>query len=306
MTTRTLSSVVLCIVLGFAAAAQAAPVSVVDFGGTEYLTDDSHPSFSGTVSTTSGLDLDNDSAFDDVRRIRGFNETTPLNPGGSYDTTQTSAVFYGAWQCDRFDQGSWSGGNTNMWLDDAAPGDDQIQFSTNTGTGVTGNLKGLVIWQKANFLAGSASGETVVFDNGSVLSVNVADVGTGSYNFRFVVKNASTYYISEYSVNVNSTSEGTKTLSQLGLTEQVSGKQWAVYSPSNTSIGFSSGTFASVDFNDVEAVGFLMQRGNATGATIYTRITEFSATATVIPEPTTLVLVGLGACGVLLRRRRNR
>jgi hypothetical protein len=69
---------------------------------------------------------------------------------------------------------------------------------------------------------------------------------------------------------------------------------------------FSAPTFFEFDFNNIDTLKFTSS-GGTQAPNVNGSGTEFvmdNFTYTIVPEPSTLVLLSLGACGLLYRRRR--
>ena len=118
----------------------------------------------------------------------------------------------------------------------------------------------LLMWRKDQFTDSPVT--TLKFDGttDSKFSINLTNIG-GNWqypqNTRFVIKNGSQYYISEYVANDDQT--GIKELTSFNNTS-AAGKRWGIFNPTANDFFIPAvlPTFTAVDFNDVQEVGVIM------------------------------------------------
>lgn len=208
-----------------------------------------------------------------------FSDTTALIPAG--DTGQNGTIY---------------GGMNTTWSDGSAYAPflrhqaSAFQLQVNKGVGVDTSAQGLLIWKKENFLGGADS-QTVNFDTGDSLSVNLPTFAATSRELRFAMKWGGTYYVS----NLRTTVNGAQTFS----IDPASTSWRTITTDGNYTIG--AATFYE-NLDDIEAVGLywnMARTGNQTAV----RFDDFQTDATVIPEPATLALVGMFSLGLLGLRR---
>ncbi|MDX2108995.1 MAG: hypothetical protein SFY80_02015 [Verrucomicrobiota bacterium] len=116
------------------------------------------------------------------------------------------------------------------------------------------NFSWVNLWKKNQFM-GTAATATVQFSAASTLAVHVTSLQGKS--LRFIVRNANSYYISEYTY----TGTGAATVSLADFNNNsTANKRWGTYTPTTTSFGVPSPlpSFAAVAFTDVREVGFIV------------------------------------------------
>ncbi len=143
----------------------------------------------------------------------------------------------------------------------------------------------LFMWRKAQFLNGMDTA-TVAFDDSaaSKMSINVLTVNPDNAELRFVVRNASTYYLSEFSASTVELHE----LSGFNNSD-VAGERWGVFNPASDDFDIPNPlpTFNAVDFNDVTEVGFIYY-GERAGWGNGFQFDTFTTDAVTIPPPATI------------------
>jgi len=268
------------------AAVSPAAVTLIDFDPSSDVTGNN---FSAPVDVDSvgGVDRTN------------FNLTTPF-----FSSNVTPPV-YGAWEVARLDGGA---GGQPAAVIRARQADDLLGIQSNSG-GSAANVSFVSLFLAEDFTPGTPS---YGFDSTSALNLNISAWSTQGTTvqdaeIRFLVLEDGQYYVSEAAVtrtgNVSTFSDS------LALTDfnnnATVGKRWAPISLSATDFDIPDTlTFQSVDFQNVEAVGFIGE-GGSTNLRDYT-ISGFSATGTAIPEPTTAGLILMGIGGWLIGKRRGR
>lgn len=219
--------------------------------------------------------------------IWSFSDTTPLvSANENSGIGESNKTFYGGFR-DQYPAAETLSHNYRLF----GP-IDGIEFQTRKTTGVNGRRRhrGMLIWNKADFLAFQDPNVTVGFDAASSMSLNIIREDIGET--RFVVNDGGTYYVSDSSTGA----EGTFSLTDF------SGETWATVS---TDDKYVIGSFAPHAFTDVQGVGFYFDNRSGNNQTIY-QVNGFEVDAVDIPEVSAFGL--LAACfaltSVMLRRRR--
>lgn len=176
-------------------------------------------------------------------------------------------------------------------------------------SGDNSEVRNAVLWQKADFM-----------NDGDSLEVNLD--GSSSFDLtwggrdkepivaaRWLILQDGTLYVSDETKILQDDDDASPhTVSSGDFTSM----QWAAVDLTND-ITADPGSFSStLNLNDIEGVGFYFTSddavtGNTAGDTTNGFVwSEFSATATVIPEPSSGVLILLAAGGLLLLARPRR
>ncbi len=162
-------------------------------------------------------------------------------------------------------------------------------FSPNTfwcqvagGDGHYTSIDMLYLWRKDQFLNNMPLFQ-VGFDNdanNSSLSINVTGKRE-NLDMRFVIKQGGVYYMSEFSANL----VGLIELTEFNNSNTV-GKRWGIITPTalDFSIPTTLPTFQAVDFNNIEAVGFICHSPRSTYSNFLT-FDAFSANGITINNP---------------------
>ena len=232
-----------------------------------------------------------------------------LNPGPTFN-----ARYYGAAKVTQSD-GNYTNGNglnNARLLNDqaAAGGNDMMSLSTRSvgRTGATVSITGLYLFNKADFLGGGASA-AVALDSTSTVSGMFATQSSNNpvvlSRVALVVQQGGLYYRSGF---LNEVTTGITT----AVNFDMSTISWFDYDP--TLIDDFSGSAASVSFTDISAIGYLQNATKTSSAAtsgnnLQLFSSNFTVNATLVPEPGTIALCGLGLLAVVGRkvlRRRNK
>lgn len=234
------------------------------------------------------------STFSANRNSISASTATSINPGanvnGYYNGTLSpagrSAIFYGTVY-------NSTDGNSRLQVSNVNPDTLRYDGSNGTDTSAGRTFAGLTFWQKSDgFLT---SGNITWSDIDSITWATAVNASSARGETRFVVRNgASDFYISNNLGIFTSASSGTAT--------KANATSWFDYTP--TSSILTIGAAATPTLNDITAIGFMFSKVNDF-TTIANTTTEFSVT--VIPEPSSAMLLIAGAGSLLfVRRRKNR
>ncbi len=254
-------------VLTFAGLASADPLVDLDFGT---------GSFDGTVDTSrseSGGEI-------------SFDMTTPMFASGDYASAPTNGIFYGG-MASSVD----GGGNSKGVYEgkDSSPDFVQIGVGFNGTSGTSMEFAAAGVWKKEDFLSGFDTSQADL----ESLSVNItSNTGLSGMVTRWMVQIGSEFYVSQESQE------------NAGLfeTNDFTSSNWA---PIDLSAGMlaTHGSFSELAMNDVQAVGFYIRYDGDAQTRFLPAFDSFSAAA--VPEPTSIVLLGLGGLATVIRRRRT-
>lgn len=253
---------------------------VVNYGSASYVTETTASPRASTSNSTTY------SGGAGRSEVVAYSESIVFSPSSGY----TGPVFYGGWYRSGDNATGTNGSNLRRIVDNASGDYINATFSYNSASNATTSEGAFAaMFLKADFTSLSTT-PNLTFDLTNPLSMNINLLGKAEA--RWMVKDGSTYYIS----NVSYTTTGSKTLSSTDSTT------WAVYDPF-ASLDFSSSSFASHAFTDIQGVGFYAQSNTTLVDTNASQIGVNSFTASVVPEPRAAILIGLGLVLVLLRRR---
>lgn len=247
---------------------------------------------------TANGDWNEDGISGDQRRWSSFSTVTPLNPQSNYTAPDgKSATFYGGIFIDRYSpDGSqklvdpFIASSVGV-LNNAAG--DRLAIAARDGQEW---CYGVVLFDKADFLSGDTVGP-YAFGFESRLALTVASANRTAYRF-LVVDNGITYVSDAYTTTQTD-------LDPYSMT-------WYTHTFDDALGAIAAGSMklpvpsdaASPWFNDITAVGFTVQNQSASGGGM--AVSGFSVSADgVVPEPGTLVLLGLGVSALAMRRRRK-
>lgn len=256
-----------------------ATFSLISFGGDSV---SSNQASQASVTDLSGVPT----AQDSIRQIGGFGVS--LEPAANY----TGPAFTGGAQAVKI------GVNENNGLADAEiindAGGDYIRLYAQTPSGV---------------LAGSSLSYFTLFDAqntayGDLVSISGATAGgvSGSLVSRFMIETTGgEFYVSNTSIS-GGNGESTWSISNLET------ENWALFTPNTTEDW--QGDFESLTFNQtmgagtaLSNIGWFASRPVDTGTNSALTIRTFDVVA--VPEPASLVLIGIAVGALALVRRRS-
>jgi hypothetical protein len=167
-----------------------------------------------------------------------------------------------------------------------------LEVTVNPTASATENAsaKGMLVWNKADFLTGSV--QTVTFAGGDSLYLNISGWAATAKDVRFTINQGGVWYVSDSKI-----ASGTAQSWTLDPTTN----QWRTISTDgNYTIG---GSASSVNFSNVLGAGIYLDSATVNGAQMQLLFNDFKVNATVIPEPATIGMLGLGALVVVIVRR---
>jgi hypothetical protein len=261
----------------------------------------------GTSTGLTNVEWGDDASNDDSARRFDFSESIQLNPtiGGSY--SGSSARFYGGLELWYVDGGA-SAPSTSRGgrVRNNSATDYHLVYLDN---GANRRAYALWTWMKPDFLDASLTGATVAvtFDTTSSLSLDVTLNNANHYWYRFVVKSGDQYYLSSFTQTNDATLTGTALMSTT----------WALYSPAlnlqanpgvtDNGVGGASRlltySYTTSVLTNIQAVGLYAESTGTGGGDRNFQWASFSVSAVVIPEPSTLALVGFGLLATVALRR---
>ena len=229
-----------------------------------------------------GPDSNLDAAVADVQTTGGdtwtFSDTTPLLSAATGQNTTVYGGVITTWDVSQEY-------NPKLRFLTSTGADTALQIQVNPALPADTSEKAVLLWNQADFLNGAAS-ETVAFEAGSSLSVNLTSLTSSTRDHRFVVNQGGTYYVSEDALLTKTT----------GVYEiDPSATNWAALNTSD----YSWDTFSALTLDDVQGVGLYSDMTRVGNQTIL-KFDDFQAST--VPEPATMALLGLG--GLLLRRKK--
>lgn len=287
-----LGSLTMCLVgiaLVLCCSRQADAALLVDWGG-DYVS--SYQQFAGSPTSTAGV------------TTYLYSKTAPKSPASGY----TGPEFYGA-----FSLTNSSGTGTPVFTtltrfgvaDSGAT--DQIRIGASASTGETVTMRGLVFFQKEDFLGGG-NAVPVTLDSASSFSLNVSTSSGSSRQFKMAVyafvDGSWNWYLSQVAgaggATLNIISAGTSLWGLYSINESTSPLDSAPLSAAYTVSGSA--------FEDIGAVGYYFNYTSSAGANTYIYVESFAFNGVAVPEPHT-VFLGLTALGLVgfhkLRRFRK-
>ena len=242
------------------------------------------------VSGTEGLILPTPTTNGSTRTW-GYGSSAPLlSPAANY----SGQAIYGALQNT---PGSGVAANLgSARIENVASVDELRIWGSTPSAGQTSTVNAFIF-----FTPNVASTDTVTFTAGnSALSATVSLPSAASRETRFAVQSGGVWYLSQ-TVATTSTSLFTLDDASIAL--------WGVWDPTGAPLSAVPTSFTTLGsaFTDIEAIGFysIATRSDGNGARI--TATNFTANATVVPEPASIALLLLGGGLVFyVRRASNR
>ena len=254
-------------------------------------------------------------AATDRQQIRTFSSSSALSPAGGYpngvDTTQYSTTFYGGYESIVLDASSGAAISAMVvrtGTPASTPDGSVIRLTDTRPAASQYVVTSIVMFNKADFLGGLNAGALTL--NSLSMTLLAPPASSGSFSNmrgRWLVANGGTYYLSQ---NTFSLDAGTRTINDFTST------LWATFTPSTvagTVLNFQPSSFAMVDFNDVQSVGYYAETWNSTnnnqfltgtgGTNSGYNLTDFSAVAVPVPEPSPVLILGVCALSVTGVRR---
>lgn len=284
--------VALPVLCGQTKISKAEAVTVVNWTNAEKT--GSNLAFNGTA-TSEFFNYDAGSGVLTSRRtIRPFSEAVRLSPYSTSPAGETRTFF---------------GGYQSIWVGDSEGSGtprqraevrnvthDPITVVTAASPDFPSALQGINVWLASSFLNVDPATDAVALTAGSQLRMVFSADGTPP-TFRFALKQGGQYYVSQATY-----AAGTHVLA-----DPSTATLWAAYDPSfDLNFNATSATFSARSFTDVQAVGvYYGLSQSAVNQSVGYRLSEFSATAVIVPEPGALALAacGVAAVGFWFRRR---
>lgn len=214
--------------------------------------------------------------------------TNDMHPASGY----TGPAFFGGFMVDGGSDGFGSVTVANN-VDSADP----ILFSPNGGTN---NLAYRAVIMGA---VGTVSNPAAKFDSSSSVIVGSDRGSFGGGTLSLVFRSGSDYFISSTSVQTMPTSPGTVTLDSAAL----DALSFDTYDPATSLTPSGSASTFDPFVNAWDAVGVHVRFNyNATSirTNVVSSVHDLTVDATLVPEPASMALIGLGGAMLLGRRRR--
>ena len=223
----------------------------------------------------------------DRRQDYAFSGTAPMNPSNNYAITATnSGRFYGGVQY-------WRLSSTSSFS--ASSGHGVINASSSTGGDTLGIHQAnqsnrrqfaVFLWDKADFLTASLAGASSVrLDATCSLDLNVRLNMNNHHRYRFLVRNGTQYYLSNFSSLATGSLSGADLMAAL----------WAPYDPVSDmrpvpglDVGASSLTYSitTESLTNITGLGVYIESVNAVSVSDRSfRIESFGASAVTAAQP---------------------
>lgn len=272
--------------LGLALSATAHAGIVASFGNADVVT--GNKAVTPTIVESTG-DFDGDADATDYRYLAAFDDATPI-PFSSY----TGPALVGGALLETYDgatdAAAFGALPRHIMRNDGA--DDFYRFQILAGSPIPADVQSraavAVMMLKDQFIGDAATNPV----EGNSLSIQTAII-EGLDSTYLLVQNGGTYYVSKTNFDA---------VSDTLITTDFSG-DWAVWDQS-LDFDVASAAVAAVTFDDIQGVGILGQTLVPADPENYLlNIDTITLDGNVVPEPTTLALLGLG--GLMVARRRR-
>lgn len=262
--------------------------TIVDWGG-NYVTENTNLETGSTQATGGGKTL-----------TYLYSATSPKSPSSGYTApVDKSGQFYGAFQVER-DSGTASF-TTYAIVDKGANDWLHVTGVTETATGTTRSLTGLVFFKKEDFLDGAnAANLAVKLDAMSSINVTIANVPTATREVRAAVyANIGGTWNWYLSSAVYTGGAGSFSLTELGTTN------WSLWDITSTTAPLNPAPqnydVSGANFDDIGAVGMYFSVAPRSTTTTPPGIAfsaiSFDASVVPIPEPSVTALLLLPLIG---------
>lgn len=246
------------------------------------------------------------------------NPVSTINPARAADTITTSShtwdfsdsalLFDGDSAQGQDVYGGYSATSTalNGTTTLAMAGTALTSQTTKTASGsITARL--FLLYEVEDFI-GYTVGNTYTFDQTVSSSFTNAANRTNNSGSSYIIRDGSTYYISNTltpTIGISGTSDGTQLLWAV-----FNVANWANYGQVNPgtsqslNLGFTAASFTAQTFTNVTGVGFIAAASRANTNNILFSTSDFQVNLTVVPEPNVAALLGgLGMLAMFSRRR---
>lgn len=241
----------------------------------------------GTETREWNIDISGDGENNDSRAHYAFSTTDPLTPG-DWDGPKV----YGGLVGEAINKPNSAFGG--WWRRVEKDGTFSVNYQV--GEGESGRFYGALYLDKKDFI-GDGADTDVTFKKGSVLQLLGMNRWENLGEVRWLLREGDTFYVSDALV------QNVEGQALLYFMDDEDHGLWAVFDPEESLLFDAEGAdFESMTFSDVTAAGFVMTKSEFTTARHWMEFEGFQMQA--VPEPATPGRLGIGALGVLLRRRR--
>jgi len=158
-----------------------------------------------------------------------YHEAEPKSPVAHYNQDANSAVFYGALEIV---SSAPVTNAPNLRVISLSPQEDRIILAAGAGPSTTPvNIRGMLFWNKENFLNGLADQSPLDITSLSRFSATVHFI-RGDAEARFAIRSGGKWYLSEEAFRLTKASK--RTPGDEFALESLSSSQWAEWSPDNS------------------------------------------------------------------------